>query len=261
MHLAGRTQMIDRLPYGEAVKFYLDMGFEGVELNNINWDFSRRDEFFDPRERKRLKEALKDSRLRGFSVGSHMDYVYDDDRYRTVVESMDAANDLGTDLVIINGCASKEGREREWDTLRDRTASLCSEAEKRGVRLCMEFEPGFICRSTAQLLDLMAEVDSPALYANLDLGHVFLGDDNPLGMIKKIGPRIAHCHIENMAAGVHNHLPFDQGDMDLAAYLSALRDAGFDGQLSFDYYNEAYLEECPRSIGIFRELSAQVGLA
>jgi sugar phosphate isomerase/epimerase len=255
MFLAGRTQMVSHMSYDGAVNFYLDMGFEGVELNNVSRDFSLREEFFDPAVRNKLKSVLRDSRLKGFSVGSHMNYVFDDNCYDAIILSMDTANELGTDIVIINGAKSEDSPD-EWKIMRDRTASLCREAEKRGIKLCKEFEPNFICHSTAQLLELINEIDSPALYANLDLGHVFLEDENPLAMVEQIGPRIAHCHIENMAAGIHNHLPFDQGDMVLSEYIGVLKKVNFKGQLSFDYYNENYVKECPRSIEQFKVLTA-----
>ena len=52
--------------------------------------------------------------------------------------------------------------------------------------------------------------------------------------------RIAHGHIENMAKGVHCHLPPWTGDMDLGAYLQALAAIDFHGPLALDLYNEDY---------------------
>jgi sugar phosphate isomerase/epimerase len=69
-----------------------------------------------------------------------------------------------------------------------------------------------------------------------------------------LGECIAHCHIENMATGVHRHLlPWD-GDMDLAAYLSALAGVGYDGALSLDLYGIDYLGEAPRCFSYLRGL-------
>ena len=253
MFLAGRAQMVSYMKYSDAIPFYLDMGFSGVEINNVDINFNLRDDFFDKNEILAIKKALADSRVKGFSIGSHMDYVTDTKKFDAVVASMDIANQLGTNKVIINGCTIDEKVDL-WNQMVDSTGKLCIEAKKRGVLLCEEFEPNFVCGSSKQMLKLFDEVGSNALAANMDLGHVFLCDDNPFDMMREVGSRIAHCHIENMGTGVHNHKPLYEGDMDIKQYLRVLKEIGYDGQLSFDYYHEDYVKVAPRVIDYFNSM-------
>jgi sugar phosphate isomerase/epimerase len=135
-----------------------------------------------------------------------------------------------------------------------RTRQLVSLAEICGVRLAQEFEPGFIVGSTADVLRLFEAIPSPNLVANLELGHVFLCDPDPLEAIRQLGPRIVHGHIENMAAGVHNHLLPQEGDIDLSAYLRALKEVGFAGALALDLYQHDYEAVSPAALDFLRDL-------
>ena len=69
---------------------------------------------------------------------------------------------------------------------------------------------------------------------------MFLCDPDPIQSIHQVGKKVAHCHIENMKAGVHNHLLPYEGDMDLADYLKALAEVGFEGGLALDLYKHDY---------------------
>ena len=135
-----------------------------------------------------------------------------------------------------------------------RTAELVEIAQAQGVVLALEFEPGFVVGSTADLLRLFEAIPSPHLAANLDLGHVFLCDPDPLGAIRQVGPKVVHGHIENMRAAVHDHLIPQEGDMDLAAYLAALADAGFTGGLALDLYKYDYEAVAGEAIAYLRGL-------
>ena len=130
--------------------------------------------------------------------------------------------EFATDLFVFSGCA-RMNRLGEWQRAVARTRELVGIAEARGVILAEEFEPNFVAGSTADLHRLFGAIPSPALTANLDLGHVFLCDPDPMAAIASLAGKISHCHAENMGRGVHQHLPPDEGDMDLSQYFAALR--------------------------------------
>jgi sugar phosphate isomerase/epimerase len=72
--------------------------------------------------------------------------------------------------------------------------------------------------------------------------------------IAQLGDKIVHCHVENMRAGVHDHLLPQEGDMDLGAYIQALARVGFDGGLALDLYKYDYEAIAPEAIGYLRGL-------
>jgi sugar phosphate isomerase/epimerase len=129
---------------------------------------------------------------------------------------------------------------REPVRMVSRTVALVEVAAECDVVLAEGFEPGFIVGSTADLVQLFDEIPLRHLAANLDLGHVFLCDPDPMDSIAQLGDKIVHCHVENMRASVHDHLLPQEGDMDLGAYVRALADVGFDGGLALDVYKCDY---------------------
>jgi sugar phosphate isomerase/epimerase len=129
-----------------------------------------------------------------------------------------------------------------------RTRLLVEAAEACGVTLANEFEPGFVIGSTMELLRLFKALPSPNLGANLDLGHAFICDPDPLESIRQLGSKIVHCHVENMPRGVHDHLLPQEGDLDLKTCLEVLAQVGFEGGLALDLYKYDYEAVAPEAL-------------
>jgi sugar phosphate isomerase/epimerase len=189
----------------------------------------------------------------------HQDYIYDDRLLQETKKAIRMTRAVGTDVFVFSGTKKRTGDQAEWDRMIARTRELVEVAEECGVTLAEEFEPDFIVGSTADLLHLFDEIPSPNLAANLDLGHVFLCDPDPMAAIAQLGSKIVHGHVENMRAGVHDHLRPQEGDMDLGAYVAALSAAGFEGGLALDMYRYDYEAEAPAAIAFLRDLIARHG--
>ena len=254
MHISARTQMLDRYSVLESLDVIARLGFDGVEIGFLRKDWSMIDLAAMPVAAIRERAAALG--LGPNAVSMHGDYVYDDAILARIEETIPVVGAFGTDILIVNGAKARSGDAAEWGLMVSRTRQLVRAAEAHGVVLALEFEPGFVVGSTADLLRLFAEIPSPSLAANLDLGHVFLCDPDPLAAIAQLGTKIAHCHIEDMPAGVHDHRLPGQGDMDLGAYIGALRDAGFDGGMALDLYAYDYEAVAKDAIAYLRALLA-----
>ncbi|MBE6935303.1 MAG: sugar phosphate isomerase/epimerase [Ruminococcaceae bacterium] len=256
MKLYGRTQMLPQFSYEEAVKFIMDAGFDGVEISIFEKSFRTRPEFFLPGFAERMKAAMEKYGVRGFSVSAHKDYTESPEALVIVLETLKIAKELGAEYVIINGAIRREAEkyEDQWNAMIRDTKILAAAAEELGLRLAVEYEPGFVIDSTELLLKAFAEIDSPVMGINCDIGHVFLCDPDPMKAIEQSAPYILQCHVENMATGIHNHLVPWEGDMDLSAYLNKLREVGFDGGLGLDLYQYEYADVCADCAAYFRKL-------
>ncbi|MGC9347561.1 MAG: sugar phosphate isomerase/epimerase family protein [Anaerolineae bacterium] len=248
----GRTQPLAQYPVLRALEIIDGLGFDGVEICLENDDMAP--EILTPQKIEAVRQLVTDLGLSPYSISYHQDYLYNDAYFETTKQAVELTPEFGTDIFVFSGPAKRSGDEREWSLMVDRTRELVELAELAGVVLAEEFEPNFVVGSTADLLRLFEEVDSPALAANLDLGHVFLCDPHPIEAIHAVGDRIVHCHIENMAEGVHDHLLPQEGDMDLKAYLAALRDIGYEGGLSLDLYKYEYEKVAGDAIAYLRDL-------
>jgi sugar phosphate isomerase/epimerase len=97
-------------------------------------------------------------------------------------------------------------------------------AERVNVRLAFEPEPGMFIDTTARFAELHDRINHPLFGLTLDIGHVHCRGDGPIAArIAEWSPRLFNVHIEDMRRGVHDHLPFGQGEIDFPPVLAALQ--------------------------------------
>lgn len=252
MRLMGRTQPLDAYPALDALEVVKRLGFDGVEICLENEDVLP--ETLTPSCIARIRAKVEALGLAPYSISYHKDYLYDDTLFERTKTAIQVTPEFGTRLFVFSGPAKRADDPDAWDRLVARPRTLTELAEAYGVILAEEFEPGFVVGSTADLMRLFAAIPSPALAANLDLGHVFLCDPDPLEAIRQVGEKIVHCHIENMETGVHNHKLPQEGDMDLGAYIQTLTEIGYEGGLSLDLYGYDYEAVSPDAISYLRSL-------
>jgi sugar phosphate isomerase/epimerase len=256
MKIMARTQPLDGYPIADCLRLVKRLGFDGVEICLENPDLAP--DLLDESKAASIASLVRELGLIPHSVSYHKNFIYDDVELERTKDAIALTPAFGAEIFVMAGTRKQTGDEAEFARMVERTRELVDVASEHGVTIAEEFEPGFIVGNTAELMRLFREVGSPNLAANLDLGHVFLCDPDPLAAIGQVGKRVVHCHIENMAAGVHQHLLPQEGDMDLRAYLQALADAGFDGGLALDLYKMDYAAVAPGAIVYLRGLLAEL---
>ncbi len=110
-------------------------------------------------------------------------------------------------------------------------------AERQGVMLLIEPEPGLLIERFDQYLELRGRIDSPCMDLNFDIGHAYCVNEEPA---EWIGPRVSHtrhCHIEDIASSrEHRHLVPGTGAIDFSAVLRSLKQARYDGWVTVELY-------------------------
>jgi sugar phosphate isomerase/epimerase len=97
-------------------------------------------------------------------------------------------------------------------------------AEDLGVAAALEPEPGM----AIETLDEWRALGIPGLKLALDTGHCLVtGERNPADAVHEFADDLGTVTIEDMKRGVHVHLPFGEGDMDVPGVLGALQAIGF----------------------------------
>ena len=256
MKIYGRTQPLSKYPIYECLGVIARLGFDGVEICLENKDIAP--DKLDDLHIETIRERLNDLGIGTYSVSYHRDYIHNDDGLQQVKSVIEMVRSFGTEIFVFGDTTKRSGDEEEWKLMIDRTRVLAEMASHHGITIAKEFEPGFIVGSTADLLRMFDEIPSPYLAANLDIGHVFLCDPAPIEAIHQLGDKIAHCHIENMRTGVHDHMLPHEGDMDLSLYLKALTEVGFDGGMALDLYRHDYEAVAGESIAYIRGLLNEI---
>ena len=146
--------------------------------------------------------------------------------------AMDVAAELSADSVSLWSGAVEPGTdEREgFDRLVSGVATLLDKADAVDVRLAFEPEPGMLIDTMAACQRLHESIRHNRLGLTLDVGHVHcLGDGAIADHIRRWRDVLWNVHIEDMRRGVHEHLMFGEGDLDITPALAALREIDYAG--------------------------------
>ncbi|HIZ35940.1 MAG TPA: sugar phosphate isomerase/epimerase [Candidatus Ruania gallistercoris] len=152
--------------------------------------------------------------------------------------AIDIAADLGSDVVHLwSGILPADTTVAAgWDRLLTGMAQILPHAESAGVRLAVEPEPGMLVERLADAQELRRLLGSPdALRLTLDIGHALCNEDlSPDATIRAAADDLRHVQIEDMRRGVHEHLEFGEGELDLVRAVAALLEVGYDGLVSVE---------------------------
>ncbi len=112
----------------------------------------------------------------------------------------------------------------------DECKRLADYAGARNVRLAFEPEPGMFIDTMDKFAELHARVFHPHFGLTLDVGHlVCLGEVPVSDHITRWKDWLWNVHIEDMRAGVHDHLMFGEGEVDFADVFAGLRAVKYAG--------------------------------
>jgi sugar phosphate isomerase/epimerase len=119
-----------------------------------------------------------------------------------------------------------------WAWLVEGVAAVCERAAARGVVASLEPEPGMLVETVDDWRRLRAALGASgdALRLALDTGHCLVtGERDPAAAVGEFAADLGTVAVEDMRRGVHEHLAFGTGDMDVAAVLAALAAAATTG--------------------------------
>ena len=173
------------------------------------------------------------------------------------------ASELGAPAVSFwSGIAPDSSTAEDcWSRLEDGVEQLLPLADAHGVDLALEPEPGMHVERIADVHELRRRLGSPGrLRLTVDVGHLrCTEDDEPASCIASAAPLIANVQIDDMRRGVHEHLPFGEGEIDFPSVLGALRDGDFTGLVAVELprHSHAAPALAAQSIGFLRATEEQ----
>ncbi|AZK97462.1 MULTISPECIES: sugar phosphate isomerase/epimerase family protein [Streptomyces] len=154
-------------------------------------------------------------------------------RSELLVTAVRIAADLGATAVHCFSGITPPGTDpgTAWRRLTDSLAPVVDAAGAAGIPLAVEPEPGHLLATLADFHHLRALLGDPEpLGLTLDIGHCrCLEDRSPAECVTDAGPWLRHVQIEDMRRGVHEHLPFGEGEIDFPPVLDALAATGYEG--------------------------------
>ena len=142
------------------------------------------------------------------------------------------AAELGSDCVSLwSGVLDEAIAPREaMARLVEGLAQVLDCAAAEGVAIGLEPEPGMLVDSMARYEEILTLVDAGNLRLTLDVGHLHCQGEVPIAAyVRRFAGRLVNVHLEDMRAGVHEHLMFGEGQIDFPPVLQALADVGYQG--------------------------------
>lgn len=110
-------------------------------------------------------------------------------------------------------------------------------AEREGVVLLIEPEPGLLIERFDQYLELADRIDSPHLALNFDIGHAYCVGEEPAEWIPKMARHTRHYHFEDIASSrVHEHMVPGSGAIDFTATIRAIHATDYQGWITVELY-------------------------
>lgn len=191
------------------------------------------------------------------------------ERSRLLIRAVQVAADLGAHAVHCFSGITPAGTSDDvaWRRLADALGPVLDAASGAGVPLAVEPEPGHLLSSLADFHHLRHELDDPdpdLLGLTLDIGHCqCLEPLPPADCVRAAAPWLRHVQIEDMRRGVHEHLPFGDGEIDFPPVLAALAAADYRGLtvVELPRHSHAGPELATRSIDFLRRAQAAVPAA
>ncbi|HEY4235552.1 MAG TPA: sugar phosphate isomerase/epimerase family protein [Lacipirellulaceae bacterium] len=163
--------------------------------------------------------------------------------------AIDIAAALDADCVSLWSGTVKDGAgDREaMDRLTTGLIETLAYAADKNVFLGFEPEPGMFIDSLARYSDLLAELDAARVETDLlrltiDVGHLHCQGELPIvDKIRQWRDRLVNVHIEDMRAGVHEHLMFGEGEIDFPPVIAALREINYTGPVSVELTRHTHI--------------------
>ncbi|CAM5333226.1 sugar phosphate isomerase/epimerase family protein [Streptomyces atroolivaceus] len=248
LRLGYGTNGLTDLRLDDALGLLADLGYDGVGLTLDHMHLDP----MAPDLAARTRQVAR--RLTGLGLGVTVEtgarYVLDPRRKHgpslldpdpdaraaraaLLVRAVDVAADLGAHAVhCFSGITPPETTtETAWQRLTGALAPVLEASDRAGIPLAVEPEPGHLLATLADFHHLRTLLGDPGpLGLTLDIGHCqCLEPASPVDCVKEAAPWLRHVQIEDMRRGIHEHLPFGDGEIDFPPVLEALASSGYAG--------------------------------
>jgi fructoselysine 3-epimerase len=158
------------------------------------------------------------------------------ERIRLIEKAMQFAADVGCLNIsiasgrMIAGVTQESAARHFGESLKN----LLDEAERLGVDVGVECEPGLFIEFVAELREWIGKINNPRLGANLDVGHCQVMGESIPESVKGLHDRIWNVHVEDIAGRKNFHLIPGEGTLDWKGLCNSLRSIDYERFLTVE---------------------------
>jgi sugar phosphate isomerase/epimerase len=257
MNLAFSTNAYLNFSFSEAVRRIAGIGYRGVEIMaDVPHAWPA---FLLPEQKQSIRGALATHDLSISNVNAfmmhavndrrqrywHPSWIEPDPNYRAVrvdhtKRALTLARELGARCITTEP-GGPVGPGESWSAAMtlfvEELKPVAEHAEREGVLLLVEPEPGLLIETAEQFEEFTGRIDSPAVGLNFDVGHMYCVGEDPAAALRRLARFVRHVHVEDIAATrVHQHLVPGTGAIDFPATFRALQEIGYTGWVTIELY-------------------------
>lgn len=234
-----------------------DAGFDAVELFEADFIGSK----LHARELRRYVSDL------GLGIDLYQPFRdYDTTSARTLERNLDRAeakfdlmDELGTDLILV--CSNVAvGAPEDDAVIAEQLHTLAERASRHGIRVAYEaLAWGTHVHDYGRAWSIVERADHPALGTCLDSFHILARGSDPAGISEIPGEKIFFLQIADAfnEGGLdvlhwsrHHRCFPGQGGFDAADVVRRVLDAGYQGPLSLEVFNDVFRQSDPKRTAI-----------
>jgi sugar phosphate isomerase/epimerase len=228
--------------YIEALKFAVENGFDGFEVNiyfpaidldNWNWNeieaikkISRDEEI-----EISVHAAFYELNMAAFLKGIREESV------RYINKSIDFCHELGGEVVTVHpgkftyeiepgaSLVTDPLMKIQWDHNIESLKRINAHAESKGITLCLEnLGWNYVAQSFEDMLKIRDEVGD-SLQFTLDIGHARINSEGGVEEgFRVLGDHIRHIHFSDNFGKEDEHLPIGEGNTDFSSIFHFIKD-------------------------------------
>ena len=244
LDLAGCTfGWLHRAPLADALRSLSQHDIRSIELTTAPPHLFTR--HFGRYERHELARLLRRLGLHVISVNpsfADINLISTNPEIREVSErqlaaELELAADLGARFVVVIPGRRHQLAPAPDDAARsvldEALSRLVQRATELGITIALENSPYGYLGTSAELLDVVRQWDTPNLRITYDVANA-LAQEDPAEGVARLGPYLALAHISDTWRDRWAHTSVGRGEVDFAAFAAALAKAGFAGPTVYE---------------------------
>ncbi len=149
-------------------------------------------------------------------------------------KAIDLASKFNASSISITSGLKNNFHKNTLKNFQNSLKELANYAEKRNIKLAIEYEPGLLIGKADDVFPLTKEFSNVGL--NFDVCHAAVLGEQISVVIEKFGKKIFHTHISDCKNRKHFHLVPGKGNIDFEAMYSSLLKIGYNGFLTAELY-------------------------
>ncbi|MEM4243549.1 MAG: sugar phosphate isomerase/epimerase [Candidatus Bathyarchaeia archaeon] len=250
MKLSLSNGIFSHLPLAENIAAVRKLGLENLEFNMKCVEKEDDDSVYI------AKKLIDAHGLRCLTVHAASLHVKDENEIATAVYygkvSADFAHKLSAPVLVVH---SNINRKLPVDLRKKFLTKIFSElkpyTEKLQLKLALEnlsYASSGFGKNTDELREVMYAIDDDSLGVTLDFCHAE-ATGQTTRLLDEYHERLCNVHISNRA-----HTPFKAETPNLKAFLSKLKDYGYDGPLTMELSRKCTIEEIQQTKMVLQKL-------